>query len=94
VREYQEAQASRQDQDLSPEAFAVFWLLKRERVAQAESVAHAVAAAFDRYPHWQRSADQEREVRKALYKALIDGNVDRVVEIADRLMTMLKRASA
>ena len=93
INEYKEAELKRKESDLSPEGFAVFWLLRREGVARAEQVAREVAAGFERFPHWQRSADQEREVRKCLYKSLLDAGVERVVELADRLLTMLRRAT-
>ena len=62
--------------------------------AQAQQVAQAAASAFERYPHWQRSSHQEQEVRKALYKGLIDAGADNVVELAKDVMRMLRRASS
>lgn len=77
---------------MSPEEFAVFWFLKREGVQRAEQAGRDTAAAFRRFPHWQRSPEQEREVRKALYKTLIGVGVKSVVEVGDRILQMLRRA--
>ena len=71
IAELREAEKQRDETELSAEAFAVYWLLQREGIAQAGAVARAAAEAFVRHPHWATSSHQEQEVRKALYKALI-----------------------
>jgi hypothetical protein len=48
-------------------------------------------AAFDKYPHWQRSEAQEREVRRALYTCLVKGGVSNVSEMAEKIMTIIGR---
>lgn len=93
VRDLREAEHRRDETGLAPEAFAVLWYLKKEDVAQAEEVARRAAAAFEAHPHWQASDHQEQEVRKALYKALIDTGADGVVELANGVLRMLRRAS-
>jgi hypothetical protein len=62
--------------------------------AKADAVARQVETAFADHPHWQTSSHQEQELRKVLYKALIDGKVENVVEMAQTLMKMLRRGSA
>ena len=93
VHDLQKAQKERNDSDLSPEAFAVFWYLQKEGVAAAKDVAKRVMAAFTDYPHWQTSSHHEQALRRALYKAMIDGGVQKVVEFAQNVMKMLKRAT-
>ena len=93
LSEYRQAQQRRAETEFTPEAFAVFWLLQREGVGSADEVAKAAAAAFEENPHWQSSSHQEQAVRKSLYKALITAGVDSVVDLAQRLMKMLRRAS-
>lgn len=92
VAEFQQAKKSREQSGLSPEGFAVFWFLKREGAKNPEQIAAHVANAFGEYPHWQTSERQEQEVRRCLYKSLIDSDVDGVVDVATKLMQMLKRA--
>lgn len=91
VTEYGEAEKNRERSDLSTEAFAVFWLLKRDGVEQAEEVAQAAAGAFSRYPHWRTAPEQEREVRMAMYKALLHANVQELTVFVDRVILMLRR---
>ena len=88
----QETKAARQEAEateLSAEAFAVYWMLKRDGVEKAGEVARAAADAFDRHPHWRTSRHQEQDVRKAFYKALIDAGVDGVVDVAQGILRML-----
>ena len=93
VAELAEARQRRDETELSPEAFAVYWLLKRAGVEKAQQVAAESAIAFESHPYWRTSARHEQELRKSLYKALINADVDGVVDIAQDLMDMLKKAS-
>ena len=94
VQEYQQAERSREETHLSPEAFAVYWYFKRQGVEGAETVAGKAAEAFEKYPHWQRAADQEREVRLELYRSLAGKKVEQMVELVNKLVDILKRASS
>ncbi|MCI0462289.1 MAG: hypothetical protein L0Z62_35505, partial [Gemmataceae bacterium] len=93
VRQLNEAEQRQAETNLSPDAFAVFWLLQRQGVPKALEVAQAVASAFEQYPHWQTSGHQEQEVRKAVYKALINAQVDGVIDVANGILKMLRRAN-
>jgi type I restriction enzyme R subunit len=92
IQEITEARQERDATKRSAESFAVYWLLKKEGIAEAETVANAAAEAFERYPHWQTSSHQEQEVRKAFYKALINAGVQGVVDVAQGILKMLRRA--
>lgn len=94
VGELRQAQNERKRTGLSPEAFAVFWFLQKEGVEKADAVARKAKSAFEEHPHWQISSHQEQEVRRSLYKALIDAEVDGVVERVNSVMRMLRRASS
>ena len=91
IREINEAELEQAQRDVSPESFAVYWLLKRSSVIEAESVAQEMAAAFDRFPHWRTSEQQARQVRRALYQALGNAGVSDVPELADHIMSVLRR---
>jgi type I restriction enzyme R subunit len=73
------------------EAFAVYWLLRHDGVQQADAVARETERAFADYPHWQTSSHQEQELR-SFYKALITAGVDGVVDLAQHILNMLRRA--
>jgi type I restriction enzyme R subunit len=94
LAELKEAEKQRDEAQLSPEAFAVYWLLQKDGVTQARQVAEAAGKAFEQHPHWQTSSHQEQEVRRSLYKAFIDAGLkEAVVEMAQRIMRMLRRAT-
>ncbi len=94
VQELKEAEAQRDETNLNPEAFAVYWYLNKAEVPKALDVARTASSAFEQYPHWQTSTHQEQDVRRALYKALIDAGVEKVVDIAQGIMRMLRRSSS
>ncbi len=93
IQQIKDAEKERAATDLSPEAFAVFYVLKTDGIKEPLGVAKQVEQAFTEYPHWQVSERQEQDVRRALYKALIDAGVEAVVEIASKLMKLLRRAT-
>ena len=92
VEQVKKARQERDATKLSPESFAVYWLLKHDGIEQADTVAREAEQAFEGHPHWQTSSHQEQELRKSLYKALITAGVDGVVEVAQRILNMLRRA--
>jgi type I restriction enzyme R subunit len=94
LAEVRDADRERKASELSPEAFAVLWYLKKEGLPGADAVAHALGDAFVKHPHWHSSSAQERELRKLLYKALIDAGAEDVVELATGVLRMLRRATA
>jgi type I restriction enzyme, R subunit len=93
IAELKVAEKDRDATGLSPEAFAVFYVLKSDGVEDPLKAAQAVEAAFQQYPHWQTSEHQEQDVRRSIYKALIDAGIEAVVEVATKLMKLLRRAS-
>jgi type I restriction enzyme, R subunit len=94
AEEYERAEEVRKKSDLPDEAFAVFWYLKSEGIEGAERVAREASAAFSEHPYWRQSEGQEREVRTALYKALISAGAKDVVKQTSGLLRMLRGASS
>jgi type I restriction enzyme R subunit len=93
LEEAREADQSREQSDFSVEGFSVFWLLKRIDVVDAEPVARSMERVFAGHPHWRQSAAQERDVRRGLYKALLDAKVERVADVVGYVLSVLRRAS-
>ena len=91
-----EAESAQQKTGLTPDAFAVLWYLRGKGLSEemAEGAARAAEDAFAAHPHWRASADQEREVRLRLYKALIAaGEKARSPELVRELLSNLSRAA-
>lgn len=57
-------------------------------------MAREVAAAFSEHPYWRQSESHGREVRRALYKALLSAGVKNVVKQTNDLFAMLRKVSA
>jgi type I restriction enzyme R subunit len=93
IQEIIAARKERDSSELTPESFAVLWLLKKEGIEQADTIAKEAGEAFEKYPHWQTSSHQEQEVRKSFYKALITAGVEGVVDVAQGILKMLRRAT-
>jgi len=93
ISELEQARKSQGETGLSPESFAVYWYLRREGIENSRAIASDVEQAFISFPHWQVSERQEQEVRRSIYRALIDRGVEKVVEIANSLIRLLKRES-
>ena len=69
------------------------YVLKSDAVKEPLKAAQAIEEAFKQHPHWQTSEHQEQDVRRAIYKSLIHAGVEAVVEVATKLMRLLRRAS-
>jgi len=95
VRRLQEAEEERRASPLSPEAFAVAWWLRVQKgmeAPQAHRLAAQIEPAFRAFPHWATSQHQERELRRQLYKVLVQAGVKEVVAWTDEILTLLRRA--
>jgi len=92
VGEYREAYAEREQSELSSEGFGVYWLLQREGIDEAQKIARGADSVFSEYPHWRQYDEQERHVRTALYKGLIEAGVDNL-ELVDQVLHVLERAA-
>lgn len=93
IEEVRQARKKRDASNMDAESFAVYYLLDKQGIAQAGTVAKAVGEAFEEFPHWQTSSHQEQEVRKSFYKALIDAGVENVFDVAQNILKMLRRAA-
>lgn len=96
VKHIQEAEAEHQKSNLSPEAFAVKWWLRVHKGMEpelADRLASQMGSAFSEFPHWAVSKTQESELRKRLYKILINNGVKEkeVVIWVEDLLTLLRR---
>jgi len=93
VQEFQQAEKARKKQGLPGEAFAVYWLLNRQEVPRAETIAAEMAESFASRPHWKINEAQAREVRRALYAALIrSGRTEGNAPLVEQVLKMIAGA--
>jgi hypothetical protein len=72
-------------------------MLKEEGLPNAEALANSLQEVFANYPHWQKSERYEREIRKGLYKTIIQAGIKdskRVSAIAQNIIKILKTEQA
>jgi type I restriction enzyme R subunit len=93
IEEIHKAEAGRRNTGLGSEAFAVLWLVEKEKVARdkAGAAAKIMTAAFEKYPHWHRSEEQYRRVRASMYDALAPTGIEDVPALVEKIMAMLTR---
>jgi len=92
IDEFVAAEKERAEKMMAPEPYTVYWLLKRLRVKGAENIAQNMAQAFDRFPYWHASQNQERNIRLELYKNLKGAAVKEMKALVDQILNLLKGA--
>ncbi len=93
IEDLNQAGELRKQSDLSNEAFSVQVLLQGSDIGRAEEIARETSRALEDNPHWNESIEQEKRVRISLYKSLGGTEREKMFDVVDRIMTMLKRGS-
>ncbi len=93
VREYLDAKQQQEESGLPPQTFSLMWALSSDGIAAARRLALALEEAFERYPAFQDSASQARDLKAEIYKLLLQGGVadEKVVGIVATIMECRKR---
>ena len=107
INDITRSERERAQMGLTPTAYAVFHLMNRDDIPDAEGLAREMEASFEKYPHWRSSEGQERDVRKEIWKALIlarskekEGSrtmkdeIDELKGLVDQIMRVAERAEA
>lgn len=92
LKQYSDAKAEAEKSGLSPDAFAVFWLLDRAGVSDARLLAQKVDSVFERFPNFADNASQCRQLKAELYKVLL-GEVgrERVLRLTEQFIQLRTR---
>jgi type I restriction enzyme R subunit len=84
-----QAEAERKKLGLDEGTFAIYWTLEKEKVKSARDLALELAGVFTRFPNFSRNADELRELKAEIYKALLkEVTGKRMVEIGDRILSL------
>jgi type I restriction enzyme, R subunit len=96
VRQHEDAEETRDRHGFTAEGQGVYWLLQHQGAEQKESVrvAKETSDAFEHYPHWRTSRDQEQKVRIKIYKSLHKAGMstEQMKTTTKHLMDVLRRA--
>jgi len=91
VKEINQAKKERIEKNMSSDVFSVYWILKNEKIEQAEQIARDTEKLFNEYPYWKDSEEQERGVKQKFYKILKQKlEIKKVVEIGKKIINILK----
>jgi len=89
MRERIEARKAREASGLDEQTFAVAWVLKGEGIERAEAVAREIEVAYARFPNAERNADEKRQLKAAIYKALMSVvRGKRMVDLAEIVLRL------
>lgn len=91
--EIEDLEQKRKEAGLSSEGLTGLLLLQEDGVEKTVEIAKEMEEAFKSYPHWRTSPEQDRELRKSLYKSVLKTGTDHI-EVVDRLLDVLKRGSS
>jgi hypothetical protein len=65
----------------------VYWLIDQAQVTGARELAIEINAVFGRFPNFGRSADEMRQLKAEIYKALLkEISGKRMVELGDSII--------
>ena len=92
LKEYEGAKRKADSSGLSPDAFAVFWLLDRAGAAKAEAIARQADTFFENLPHFADNAGELRQLKAELYKLLRPAvGLERMKDMAEQIIKLRKK---
>ncbi len=92
MQERLEAGQAMRESGFDANTFSIFWLLKREKVTEPETLAREIEAVFARFPNYRSNADELRQWKAETYRVLLkslDGR--RMVSVAEQLLKLNRR---
>ncbi len=89
VSEMNEARKEEDEKGIPKEAFTIYWIMKQKGISNPENKAIEVSKVMDVYKHWKISKQHETQVRRALYKTMID-HKEEMMEVVKQIMKVLK----
>ncbi len=95
IEEINSASSEMTEKGVSPGAFAVFWVLKREGIPAnvADEATFSMEEAMSEYPHWRSDPAQGRAIRRKLYECLADSEYEDIPELVEQIMNVITRSS-
>jgi type I restriction enzyme R subunit len=83
---------------LSAVGFAVYWVLEQDEAVAAAGVdpmasAQEVEGVLTKFPNWRENPDEKRQLRRNLYKPLLQIGTQQRAAVIERVMQILERAA-
>ncbi len=89
LTELLEARRQQKESGLDRNAFAIFWMLRQEGVANARKLAIELDHLFGQFPDYDANVQERRALKAKIYKILLPAaGKDRMVSLAERIVTL------
>lgn len=94
VADMEKSAREQKEKKIPAEVFSAYWILKNEKIEGAEEIANEMNEILEKYPHWKRSEEHERGMRRELYAILSKSRLSpkKSVEIGNNIIRILKEA--
>lgn len=92
IEKINQAKKEQKEKDMDRESFFIYWSLLNENIDNAEEKAKEMRTILQKYPYWQTSQQQEREVKMKFIKALLESFNDtkKASELCNEILNHLK----
>jgi len=93
IDEINTARKEQAEKKMAPEVFSIYWLFKNEGVANPEGKAAQMDKVLTHFPHWRNSEKHEREVKRELYRILLQNGIKdtkRMAEVANHIVQVVR----
>ena len=92
TREKLEAEREQKQSGLDTDTFAIYWLLKQEKLASPMPLAKEINAAYQRFPNQASNADEHRQLKAEIYKTLLrEVSGKRMVDVAEQILKLKRQ---
>ncbi|MBM4309501.1 MAG: HsdR family type I site-specific deoxyribonuclease [Deltaproteobacteria bacterium] len=92
LQEIVEARKQQKETGFDINTFTIYWTLKKEGIGEPEKHAPALNGAFERFPNYNHSGAELRELKAELYKLVLPViGKDRMVGLVDTLLKLKRK---
>jgi len=87
IEEINQAKKEQAEKNFDAQKFTVYWILKKEEIENADTLAVQIDGAFSQNPDWRVNAKEARELTALLYKILLRTiDKDKAVGLVDKIL--------
>ncbi len=92
IEEINKARREQADTGLDTDTFTIYWILQKESISNASNISKELKAILEKYPHWKKSDEHERNMKKGFIKILLAKFKEpkKVIEMTNKILYYLK----
>jgi type I restriction enzyme R subunit len=94
IDDINKARKEQAQKNMPADIFSVYWILKNEKIENAEETATSMRKIFEQYPYWSTSEEYERKLKQDILKVFTKAKMSakKSVELTNKILTVLKGA--